>query len=88
MNLSLTTATRTLLPIQNDRACIIQNNSAATIYLGGDDVTADTAATGGYVLASGREVALSNGGGVDILLRPIYAIQASGGTVSLTIFQL
>lgn len=84
MNISLTTAVRTLLPCRNREVCVIQNNSAATIYIGGDDVTADTAQTGGYVLASGREIAIAG----DVLVNPIHAIQSSGGTVSLTLFIL
>jgi hypothetical protein len=88
MNVSLTTANRTLLPIQNDRGVVLQNNSASSIYLGPVDVTADTTATGGYILAAGSQLALTNGGGVDLLLRPLYAIQASGGTINLTILEL
>lgn len=88
MNVSLTTATRTLLPIQNDRGVVLQNNTSSPIYLGDVTVTANTASTGGYVLAAGSQIALTNGGGVDLLLRPLYAIQASGGSINLTILEL
>lgn len=88
MNLVLPTATTTLVPIQAGKAALLQNNSGVSIYIGGSDVTADTETTGGYVLADGAELAISNGGGIDPLIEPLYATHADGGSINLTILLL
>lgn len=89
MNVSLTSGTaRRLTEIEGAKSALLQNNSGSDIYLGPATVTADTADTGGYKLADGKEVTLNNGGGSDPLITPIFAIQGSGSTKKLTIIVL
>lgn len=85
MNIELPAGTITRILPQNQRAggVILQNNSGVDIYLGGADVTADGADTGGYLLTDGRELALSDGAGADLSTRALYAVHADAGTVKL-----
>jgi hypothetical protein len=85
MNVVLVSGTVTKLPLRNKSGAVLQNNSGSDIYLGGADVTADTAATGGYKLADGKELGI---GGGDLLRETVlYALQSSGSNKNLTILE-
>lgn len=90
MNVSIPTgATPTkVLTWGNRRSAVLQNNSGSDIYLGGDDVTSDAAATGGYILKDGQSLAMSNGGGADSASGPVYAVHAEAGTLKLVVWEI
>ena len=90
MNIQLAAEAVTRILPQNQRAggVILQNNSGVDIYLGDADVTADDAGTGGYLLADGKELAFSDGGGTDLSGRQLYARHANVGAVNLTLLVL
>ena len=54
---------------------LIQNNGTAPIFLGGPNVTANTAATGGIQVAAGATVTVPSVGGITA---DLYAVIATG----------
>lgn len=54
---------------------LVQNNSAAAVFLGGSTVTADATATGGISLAAGATVTVPTVGGAKA---DLYAVVATG----------
>jgi hypothetical protein len=87
MNISIPTGSTPTLVLEwdaNRKAAILQNNSASDIFIGPSNVAANTAANGGYKLAAGKEIAISNGGGSDPASSAIYAVHAQGGALNLT----
>lgn len=62
---------RAVLTVKN--AIRLQNTGSAIVYLGDATVTADTASTGGYQLATGASLDVTG-------LSSLYAIAASGGS--------
>ena len=87
MNISIPAGSTPTLVLPWDsarKAAILQNNSAGDIFVGPSNVTADTAATGGYKIAAGKELAISNGGGSDPASNALWAVHAGGGTLILT----
>ena len=67
------------------KAVILQNNGSVSLYLGGSTVTADAAATGGYILAAGKELAISNGGGSDPASLELWAVHADASDQKITV---
>lgn len=88
MNISIATGTTPTQVVEwspERKAYILQNNTAVDIYLGDSDVTADDAETGGYKLAAGKEIAVSNGGGSDPAALSLFGVHASGSAVKITV---
>lgn len=69
------TAPTLLTETSSPGGVLVQNNGAAAIFLGGANVTADTAATGGISVAAGASVTVPTTGGIDAGL---YAVIATG----------
>jgi len=88
MNINLPNGAVTRILPQTQRAggIILQNNTEVDIYLGGEDVTADDEATGGYKLLAGGQLSLSDGGGADLSTRVLHAVHGDAGDVKVTMF--
>lgn len=83
--ISLPSGTATKLPtipLANRASLQIFNSSAVPIYVGGSTVTA-SGAKQGIPVAPGQPYALDVGPNINV-----YAIQASGGTVTINILEL